>query len=428
MGAQLALMNSAIIPKLGTINITGPFAVNAGDTEIYFCASGGTYKVPIGGSAPTLVTPLKGISIVLNGAGDLFLFNPPTITKTPADGSASTVIDVPGLRRPQGMAMDSNGAFYIVDLGPVDFSGFVLRVSPTGVVSKVVNTEYGSWAYPNLITANEQGDIFVVDQAQLTSLKMAAWTGDFDQVAIDPVLDEGIVGTSPQNLAVDASNTVYFWDQFFSQNLDGMAYAPPSGQLGPAGGSSENGESALPLYTIPAILDSNGGGSEVPFYSAFGSQTMATSVSSKLYVVNGAGPGVFLVDRTQGRIPAQAFNPNTPFFGSTAQAFFVYNVGNQNATFTDPTRMYTESGNGVGSFTFIVPAQPPPPPPGSPPGVQVCMPGAVIAPGNYCAMYVSNTNWPNKGPVVTDTLHFLTNAVNNNSVSFEISGVVNEAP
>jgi hypothetical protein len=417
LGAQLALMNAAIIPKFGSIDTPAPFAVSAADTHIYFCAAGGTYKVPIGGSTPTLVTPVKGISIALNGVGDLFIFNPPTITKIPADGSASTVINVPGLHRPQGMAMDSNGAFYIVDLGAADFSGFVLRVSSTGVVSKVVNTEYGSWAYPNLITANDQGDIFVVDQSALTTLKMAAWTGDFNQVPIDPVLDEGIVGTSPQNLAVDASNTLYFWDTFFSENNDGMSYSPPGGPSS----NGENGESVLPLYTIPPIYDSNGGYHSVPFYSAFGNQTMATSANGNLYVVNGTGPGVFLVDRTQGRIPEQAFNPfyiNTTG-GGTTQAFFLYNVGNQDATFTDPMKVFTESGNGVGSFTFS--AQP-----SSSTGVAACMPGAVIAPGNYCAIYVTHVN--GKGAVVSDTLHFLTNAVNNNSVSFQISGVANSAP
>ena len=201
------------------------------------------------------------------------------------------------------------------------------------------------------MAADDQGNIVVEDLSVV--VKMAAWTGDFTQLETGLFVG-GLLGANPQNLAVDASNTVYFWDQFFSQNLDGMAYAPPSGQLGPAGGSSENGESALPLYTIPPRPSLTATYVFVPFYSAFGNQTMATSASGKLYVVNGAGPGVSLVDRTQGRIPEQAFNPVYQYvtFGTTAQAFFVYNVGNQNATFTDPTRMYTESGNGVGSFTF----------------------------------------------------------------------------
>jgi len=32
------------------------------------------------------------------------------------------------------------------------------------------------------------------------------------------------------------------------------------------------------------------------------------------------------------------------------------------------------------------------------------------------------------GPIVTDTLHFLTDAVNNNSVSFKITGFGSPAP
>jgi NHL repeat len=424
LGAQLALMNAAIIPKLGSIEIPGPFAVNAADTEIYFCAAGGTYKVPIGGSVPTLVTPLKGISIALNGVGDLFIFNPPTITKIPADGSASTVMNIPKSSAATGMVMDSNGAFYLDPIlrpppvGGEVFTADVLRVSPTGVTSTV-----GLWVYPALMTADDQGNIVVEDQGGRGVFKLAAWTGDFTQVWTGLEVG-GFSGTSPENLAADASGTLYFWDSFVAQNFDGMAYVSPSGQFGPYGSDSENGESVLPLYTIPPIYDSNGGYHSVPFYSAFGNQTMATSANGKMYVVNGTGPGVYLVDRTQGRIPEQAFNPYyiSTTFSSTTQAFFLYNVGNQNATFTDPTRMFTESGNGVGSFTFTVT----PPYPYSVVGTPVCMPGAVIAPGDYCAMFVTHVN--GKGPVVSDTLHFLTNAVNNNSVLFKISGFANQAP
>jgi sugar lactone lactonase YvrE len=415
-GAQLALMNAAITPKLGSINITGPFLVNAAETEIYFCAAGGTYKVPIGGSVPTLVTPLKGISLALNGVGDLFLFNPPTITKIPADGSANTVMNISGASGATGMVMDSNGAFYVDPIpGPLVenvFSSYVVRVSPTGVMSKV-----DLWQDPGLMTADDQGNIYVEDSPFV--FEVAAWTGDFTQLSTGLFVG-GLLGADPQNLAADASNTLYFWDSFAVQNYDGMAYVSPSA----FGSDSQNGESVLPLYTIPPIYDSSGGYHSVPFYSAFGNQTMATSANGKMYVVNGTGPGVFLVDRTQGRIPEQAFNPfyiNTTN-GGTTQAFFLYNVGNQDATFTDPARMFTESGNGVGSFTFTVT----PPYPYSVTGVPVCMPGAVIAPGDYCAMFVTHVN--GTGPVVSDTLHFLTNAVNNDSVSFQISGVANKAP
>ena len=425
MGAQLALMNSAIIRKLGSINITGPFVVNATETEIYFCAAGGTYKVPIGGSVPSLITPLTGISLALNGVGDLFLFNPPTITKIPADGSANTVMNIPGLNNPQAMAMDSNGAFYITNLtNPDNPNGFVLRVSPTGVVSQV--SPPGYWFGPTLMTADGQGDIYVLDGFQRFVFEVAAWTGNFTQVPVGPEVG-GFLGTEPENLAVDASDTVYFWDSFAANNLDGMAYTPPSGQAGPSVSSYEAGESQLPLYTIPPIYDQDGG-FIVPFYSAFGNQTMATSASGKLYVVNGTGPGVFLVDRTQGRIPEQAFNPNEPFIGSATQQVVVYNVGNQNATFTDATKMFTESGNGVGAFTFSVPPPPQPIFPGGPIGVQPCTPGIVLVPGDYCEIIVTNTNGLKNAPIVTDTLHFLTNAVNNNTVSFQISGVANKAP
>src|ERR1700735_3943955 len=104
----------------------------------------------------------------------------------------------------------------------------------------------------------------------------------------------------PASLGVDASGTLYFWDNFLNGNLEGPMYSPPSGQLGPYLSNFSVGESQLPLYTVPPILDNNGGGSFIPFFSAFGNQTMVTSASGKLYVVNGNGPGVFVVNRTQG--------------------------------------------------------------------------------------------------------------------------------
>ncbi len=91
------------------------------------------------GGTPTLVTPKGGESFAVNGAGDLFLFNPPTITKVPADGSPDVTINVPGLKNPQAMVMDTNGAFYISDMGPTptqpDYSS---RDSSCGLVQLVL--------------------------------------------------------------------------------------------------------------------------------------------------------------------------------------------------------------------------------------------------------------------------------------------------
>ena len=428
LGGQLALLNAPITTKLGSINYPAPMVVNDADTEIYFCAPGGTYRMPVGGGTPSLVTTLTGVSIALNGVGDLFIFNG-SITKIPADGSATTTINVPGLVDPQAMVMDSNGAFYISDLGSnpegdngLPPNGFVLRVSATGVTTRVLNPE--DWVGPSLMTADAQGNIYVGDEPQRLVFEMAAWTGNFTRSEVGPVLSGGD-GAAPSNLGVDASGTLYFWDNFLNGNLEGPMYSPPSGQLGPYLSNFSVGESQLPLYTVPPILDANGGGSFVPFFSASGNQTMVTSASGKLYVVNGNGPGVFVVNRTQGNIPVQAFNPNSVYFFNQMQQIYVYNVGNQNATFTDPTRTFTESGNGIGSFTF---SEPPASTSGFFYGLKPCQPGSVIIPGDYCAINVTNTNALKTGPIVTDTLHFLTDAVNNDSVSFKISGIANPAP
>ena len=75
--------------------------------------------------------------------------------------------------------------------------------------------------------------------------------------------------------------------------------------------------------------------------------------SGKMYVAYDRGLGLFLVDRTLGSIP-RSISSRTSSLATHADCS-VYNVGNQNATFTNATRAFTESGNGVGSFTFGAP-------------------------------------------------------------------------
>jgi sugar lactone lactonase YvrE len=429
LGGQLALLNAPITTKLGSINNLGPMVVNYADTEIYYCGPGGTYKVPVAGGTPTLVTTQGGVSIALNGVGDLFLFNPPTITKIPADGSASTVINVSGLINPQAMAMDSNGAFYIIDLGPpasntdeYGYAGFVVRVSPAGITSML--SPPGYWVAPSLMTSDGQGNIYVADGAQRLVFEVAAWTGNFTILETSGPTIGGFYGTDPGNLAVDASGTFYFWDTFINGNFTGAAYSAPNGPPGPAYTDQSAEESQIPFYTEPPISNFfDGPGVNLPFHGATGNQTLMTSPNGKLYFENGAGPGVFVVDRTQGYISWETFNPNPPYYGGSSAQFYVYNVGNQNTTFTDATRAFTESGNGAGSFTFSFP-----PPPTSPYSPIPCQSGITLAPGSYCVIGVTDTTPFQGGPIVTDTLHFLTDAVNNNSVSFKITGFGSPAP
>ena len=421
LGAQLALFNAPITTKLGSINYPAPMVINYADTVIYFCGPGGTYRVPVGGGTPTLVTTKVGMSLALNGAGDVFIFSPPTITKIPADGSASTTINVPGLINPQAMAMDSNGAFYISDTGPTPtysngyaLAAFILRVSPAG--HTIVIASGSGYSVPGFMTSDGQGNVYIADGGLEVVFEVAGWTGSYTEMYTDFPKLTGYNGANIANLAIDASGTFYYWDSsvdFFQ----GPAYTPVVNQFGPSAGGL-NTEYQLPLYTIPPIMNESEDGTILPFFSATGNQTMMTSASGKLYVTNGAGPGVFVIDRTQGYIPAPAFNPNVPFIGNKTQGFYVYNVGNQNATFTSATQTFTESGNGVGSFTFSTPTGGPTP----------CVPGTVIPPSGYCAIFVTNVNAPGSGPIVTDSLHFLTDALNNNSVSFNISGTGSLAP
>jgi sugar lactone lactonase YvrE len=394
LGGQLALLNAAIT-KLVASNVIYA-AVNSADTEIYFSTAAGTYRMPVGGGTPTLVTTQTGISLALDGLGDLFLLNPPTITKIPADGSASTVMDIPELDNPQAMVMDANDVIYITNLtNRDDPHGFVLRVSPAGVVSKLP----GYWVGPSAMTIDGEDNIYVLDGYTPFVYKIQVGIGLYTQ--IDTGLESnGNGGAFPVNLMVDASGTLYWWNdvggilEFDSQ----VAQISSPGNL-------------FPLYTITGIPDNFG---FLPFVP---SGEMITSPSGKMYVVyDGA---LFLIDRTLGSIPRQYFDPNV-FSGGNPQTASVMNIGNQNVIFTDPTRAFTESGNGVGSFTFGASFTNP-----------LCQSGVVLIPGSSCLFGVSNgagQSPPVTGPTVTDTLHLLTNAANNNAVSFKLSGVANPAP
>jgi NHL repeat len=410
LGAQLALLNAATTRKLSSDNSIQKPVVNAAATEIYFSADGGTYQMPVSGGTPTLVTTTTGLFAV-NGAGDLFFFDGSNITKLPAGGSGASVIHVAGLFSPQGIAMDSNGAFYISDLGPGNpnsdnftAAGFVMRVSSQGVSNVILPTGYVFG--PTSIVADETGNIYVEDDTQQQIFKLAAWTGNYVPVGGATPDIGGYEGVDFNSFAVDGSGTVYYWTD--GDYLFGLAYTAPSGQQGPAGGDFFADASLLPYYTVPEFLSDPG---PDPYYVNPGTgANITTSVSGKMYITNASVPGLFLIDRTLGTIPQQSFGPDSY---PSNPSVVVYNIGNQNATFTDASRVLTESGNGVGSFTF---------------SDVTCTPGTVLIPGNYCLIGVTNTNAYGTGPVVTDTLHFLTNAVNNNSVSFKINGFGGTAP
>jgi len=405
LGGQLALMNAAVSTKLSNAN---GVLVNAADTEIYYSGSQGTYRIPVGGGQPTLVAAGFSGPFAINGAGDLFYASLPgpqgTITRVPADGSAPTTITVTGLANVAGIAMDYNGAFYIANIGP-DYSnpsGYVIRVSPLGAESQVLP---GAWVFPYLMTADLSGNIWIADSYTQNSIEVQVGSGS-DAISGGPQIS-GLSGIFPTVAAMDESQTLYYWDNYPDFSNVGFEYFP----FVATGCPWINCQ--VPLYTIPPIDDGYGW---TPFYVA----SITAAPDGKMYIGNGAGSGTFLVNRNLGSIPAAVFSPDVPIYGGSLQTEFVYNIGNQNVTFTDPDRIFTESGSGVGSFTYGVP--------GSGSGLPVCVPGAVIAPASFCAFTVNNTKQPGSTPIVTERLHFLTDAVNNNQVSFEINGAENTKP
>jgi hypothetical protein len=146
---------------------------------------------------------------------------------------------------------------------------------------------------------------------------------------------------------------------------------------------------------------------------AAGEQALITSPSGKMYGRDAERDVWHLIDRTHGLIPKEAFDPNFQWTGGPTQRLYLYNLGNEPLTFTGST-LFIESGNGVGSFAFGATSDPYSPP--------ACIAGATVAPGGVCQIDVTSVNAYRSGPAVTDTLHFLTDAINNAAVSFTISG------
>jgi hypothetical protein len=293
---------------------------------------------------------------------------------------------------PVGMVIDSNGALYITDQGNPNnpFNGFVLRLSSTGAVSRLPD----QWLSPSLIAADEEGDLYIEDPGQQAIFEVQAGKGLFHPVEVGPFV-ASILYPIPAQLAVDESGTLYYWDLNGNLLADSATRTPGS----PCGGL---GSCEFPLYTVNGIQNTFG---NLPFYSPMGNQGIATSANGKMYAADGTG--LYLINRTLGSIPPQAFGSSLRT-DQNPSTVYLYNIGNQSMRFTDASRIFTQSGNGVGSFTF-----------GG--GSRTCRAGSELVSGDFCMVDVKDVN--TKGPVVTDKLHFLTNAVNNDLVSFKIVGV-----
>jgi hypothetical protein len=200
------------------------------------------------------------------------------------------------------------------------------------------------------------------------------------------VEDSGLLGQNPTNLTVDASGTLYFFDELIGNDdpLQGDVVAlPPSGI-----------PQALPIpNTVPYE------GVNLPFDPG-SPNSMVAAPSGKIYIASG---DIYVLNRTQGLLHFP--EPNYPF------PMAVYNIGNQNLVGSSPDKLFTETGNGAGSFQFGAPL----PNFGEP----ACAPQIMLAPGNTCAIGVTFT--PQAPGSVIDILHFPTNSLS--SPIFKLIGV-----
>jgi len=119
------------------------------------------------------------------------------------------------------------------------------------------------------------------------------------------------------------------------------------------------------------------------------------SPSGKLYLINDYN---LLVSNRALGLPA--FDQLDP--GATLN-----NIGNLPLVWTDPNKLYTESGNGAAAINIV------------PTSEDGCNAGTPIAAGAFCNLSISFT--PTGSGTFTDTLHFLTNASNNETTALKLT-------
>jgi hypothetical protein len=280
-----------------------------------------------------------------------------------------------------------------------------MRISSTGAESKIIP---GEFMFPTAVVSDGVGNIIVQDNGFQIFAEFKVGDGSYAFSTPGPQIG-GLEGVENVNLATDLNDTLYFWDDN-AFGFEGLAFSPTTAQ--PLIQQIMPNESFFPLYTVPGIEDAS-----FNWYPFYGNRDIAIAPSGKMYFTNGNGNGIWLVNRTLGSIPVQAFNPNFQFSGGTTQVGYAFNIGNAPLTFNNPNQIFTVSGNGGSAITF--------PPTG---GGQSCSPGLILQPGYYCFFFASDTNTPGSAPVVTDDLQFQTNAINNNYVTFRVTGVGNPAP
>ena len=400
LGPQIAAMPAVVVSKFPRDTVvTGPspIAINGLGTFLYGVQwpTNDIIKIPLaGGTSTVLNSTVPGFpnrfllvnDLVVNGAADVYVVQSTWIMKIPADGSTPSKLNIPDLQVPVSIAIDPDGALYVADVGanPYFFSSRngpkVFRVTPDGSATRLpVTIKESSSGFSILFLSDDsQGNIYFVDNFDGSINKIAPGTFTQTVLTLSPnfITGQPIV-PAPNTLTIDASGTLYFSDI----NSGNLFYVPP-------GTGSVATASLLSL-----VHDANG---NLPFTSVYG---LAAAPNGKLYLSDGTG-SLYLLNRTLGEV-------NFPATGSQTDGY-VFNVGNQDMTFTDPTNAFTQSGSGAGLFTFATsPAGPP------------CNPASVVAAGALCTFAAS---FPSAtGPAVTDTLQFLTNATNNSSVSLKLT-------
>ncbi|MBZ5607930.1 MAG: hypothetical protein LAP38_06730 [Acidobacteriia bacterium] len=125
----------AISTVLNQLN--DPEYVAAGTDQSVYVADAGNnrvVKLTASGTMSTVTQVVQPASIAVDRSGDVFVSGPDSVSKIPAAGGFSTLLD--GLQSPRGLAVTPDGDLLIAETG----ANVIRRVTPSGVVSTIAGT------------------------------------------------------------------------------------------------------------------------------------------------------------------------------------------------------------------------------------------------------------------------------------------------
>lgn len=361
--------------------------------------------------------------IAFDGAGNLYV----------ADSGNHQVVRVPnengnlnpadqttvgqGLLNPAGVAVDAAGNVYIADAGTNGNNGQLVAISNN---SQLVLMNGGQ---PQAVAVDSAGNLYVASSGQVSEIP--------NENGVLNVADQFVVLTGLTNatsVALDAAGNLYVADagnassgnngqvievpneggtlNAAHQSVIGTGFLQPTGVAVDAAGdvyvADSNNARVVKIPNEGGTLNS---ADQTTVGSGFVLPTRVTAAESgNVYITDSSANHIVLVNRLQANF---AFTDTAVGVASASQALTLWNVGNQQLTFTQPP--YSASGD---ASSFVVNAA----------ASNGCdMTGATpVNTGYGCGL--TALSQPSKVGAVAATLTFNSNAANNASISWGMTG------